>query len=110
MGRQKPNKPRRPRATTTVQEVRTPEDLQAAVAKMFPTPKTGDWRPDVIGVEKLSMQPGQDGWPLINGHRVTAEMCAALQADRPDQADHSRWASPGGRGPSAGCVAESRGA
>jgi hypothetical protein len=55
---------------------------------MFPQPKTGDWRPDVLGVEKLSMQPGPDGWPLINGHRVTEEMCAAIQAERPDQADY----------------------
>jgi hypothetical protein len=53
---------------------------------MLPQPKTGDWRPDVISVDKLSLQVGSDGWPLINGHRVTEEMCAALQADRPDQA------------------------
>ncbi|MCW2899232.1 MAG: hypothetical protein JWO67_1497 [Streptosporangiaceae bacterium] len=88
MGRQKPNKPRRERPTVTVHEVRTPEDLRAVMEKMIPKPKTGDWRPDVIGVEKISMQPGPDGWPLINGHRVTEEMCAALQADRPAHADH----------------------
>ncbi|MEV6179897.1 hypothetical protein [Streptomyces sp. NPDC052015] len=34
------------------------------------------------------MQTGPDGWPLINGHRVTEEMCAALQAERPNQAEH----------------------
>ncbi|GGZ21870.1 hypothetical protein GCM10010300_76980 [Streptomyces olivaceoviridis] len=26
--------------------------------------------------------------PLLNGHRVTEEMCATLQADHPEQADH----------------------
>lgn len=70
----------------TVHEVRTEADLTDALAKMLPTPKTGDWRPDVLGQDTLSMQPGMDGWPLINGHRVTREMCQALQAERPHQA------------------------
>ncbi|MBC2901888.1 hypothetical protein [Streptomyces cupreus] len=39
-------------------------------------------------MDTLCLQADYDGWPLINGHRVTEEMCAALQADRPDQADH----------------------
>ncbi len=88
MGRQKLRKPRRERPSVTVHAVRTPEDLAAAMAKMFPEPKSGDWRPDVIGVEKLSVQPGPDGWPLVNGHRITEEMCAAIQIDRPDQAEY----------------------
>ncbi|MFJ8628881.1 hypothetical protein ACIRD3_39370 [Kitasatospora sp. NPDC093550] len=77
-----------PMAGVTVHTVRSEEDLAAAMEKMIPTPKNGDWRPDVIGVDKLSMQPGPDGWPLVNGHRLTREMCAELQADRPEQADH----------------------
>ncbi|MEU8030679.1 hypothetical protein AB0C13_18845 [Streptomyces sp. NPDC049099] len=87
MGRRKPNKPRRGGSpAVTVHEVRTLEDLQAVMAKMMPEPKTGDWRPDVLGAETLSIQPGPDGWPLLNGHPLTREMCAALQAERPDQA------------------------
>ncbi|MFC9949968.1 hypothetical protein ACFVIN_05395 [Streptomyces prasinus] len=70
----------------TVHEVRTADDVRDALSVMLPQPKTGDWRPDVIGVDKLSLQAGYDGWPLINGHRATEEMCAALQADRPEQA------------------------
>lgn len=79
---------RRRGPSVTVHEVRTPDDLRAALAKMIATPKSGDWRPDVLGQNSLSMQPGPDGWPLINGHRVTREMCQALQAERPDQAGH----------------------
>jgi hypothetical protein len=79
---------RRRGPSVTVHEVRTPDDLRATLAKMIATPKSGDWRPDVLGQNSLSMQPGPDGWPLINGHRVTREMCQALQAERPDQAGH----------------------
>jgi hypothetical protein len=70
-----------------VHEVRTADDVREALALMLPKPKSGDWRPDVIGVDTLSLQAGDDGWPLINGHRITQEMCTALQADRPEQAD-----------------------
>ncbi|MFC9183316.1 hypothetical protein ACFTZJ_21905 [Streptomyces globisporus] len=66
--------------------MRTPDDLRDALAMLLPNPKGGDWRPDVIGAESLSLKVGFDGWPLLNGHRVTEEMCAALQADRPEQA------------------------
>ncbi|MGW9460890.1 hypothetical protein ACWG5N_33630 [Streptomyces globisporus] len=72
--------------SATVHEVRTPDDLRDALAMFLPNPKGGDWRPDVIGAENLSLKVGFDGWPLLNGHRVTEEMCAALQADRPEQA------------------------
>lgn len=37
-------------------------------------------------MDKLPLRAGYDGWPLIHGHRVTKEMCAALQADPPEQA------------------------
>jgi hypothetical protein len=67
--------------------VRTADDVREALALMLPKPKSGDWRPDVIGVDTLSLQARDDGWPLINGHRITQEMCTALQADRPEQAD-----------------------
>ncbi|MFF6815157.1 hypothetical protein ACFZAG_35520 [Streptomyces sp. NPDC012403] len=73
-------------ATATAHEVRTPCDVLDALAVMLPQPKTGDWRPDILGVDKLSLQAGPDAWPLLNGHRVTEEMCATLQADRPEQA------------------------
>ncbi|MGW6805801.1 hypothetical protein, partial [Streptomyces sp. NPDC055039] len=73
--------------SVTVHEVHTPDDVLDALSVMLPQPKTGDWRPDVLGADKLSLQAGHDGWPLLNGHRVTEEMCSALQADRPEQAD-----------------------
>ncbi|WP_428957980.1 hypothetical protein [Streptomyces sp. cg35] len=74
--------------STSVRTLRTPEDIRAAMAKMFPTPKTGDWRPDVLGQEKLSIQPGPGRFPLVNGHELTREMSTELQAERPDQAEH----------------------
>jgi hypothetical protein len=70
----------------TFHDVSTPEDLHEALSVMLPKPKSEDWRADVIGADKLSLQAGPDGWPLLNGHRVTKEMCTALQADRPEQA------------------------
>ncbi|GAA0925043.1 hypothetical protein [Streptomyces thermoalcalitolerans] len=75
----------------TFHQVSTPEEVAAALEQMLPTPKSGDWRPDVLGQDRLSMQPGPDGWPLINGHRVTEEMCAALRAERPEQAAYFQY-------------------
>ncbi|MEU8974775.1 hypothetical protein AB0D11_36895 [Streptomyces monashensis] len=72
--------------SVTVHEVHTSDSLREVLSMILPQSRTGDWRPDVIGVDKLSLQAGYDGWPLINGHRVTEEMCAALKADRPEQA------------------------
>ncbi|MEU8976180.1 hypothetical protein AB0D11_44635 [Streptomyces monashensis] len=63
-----------------------PDGLREVLSVVLPRPEAGNWRPDVIGVDKLSLQAGCDGWPLINAHRVTEEMCAALRADRPGQA------------------------
>ncbi|MFJ7023475.1 MULTISPECIES: hypothetical protein [unclassified Streptomyces] len=73
-------------ATATVHEVRSPDDVLDVLAAIVPHPKSGDWRPDVLGADKLSLRTGSDSWPLLNGHRVTEEMCAALQAERPEQA------------------------
>lgn len=92
----------------TVREVRTADDVRDALSVMLPQPKTGDWRPDVIGVDNLSLQAGYDGWPLINGHRATKEMCAALQADRPEQAGDFILEDLGGDGPGDGTAGPQR--
>jgi hypothetical protein len=44
-------------SSVTQHEVRTPDDLRDALSVMLPHPKAGDWRPDVIGVDKPSLQP-----------------------------------------------------
>ncbi|PKV82727.1 hypothetical protein [Streptomyces sp. TLI_146] len=40
----------------------------------------------VLGRDNTSLRTEVDGWPPFNGHRVTREMCAAIQARRPEQA------------------------
>jgi hypothetical protein len=72
--------------SVTVRALRTEAEVRAAMETLFPTAKTGDWRPDVLGQESLSMQPDSGGRPLLNGHLVTREMCDVLQAERPEVA------------------------
>ncbi|WP_346136323.1 hypothetical protein [Streptomyces carpaticus] len=84
MGRRK-LKPWRP-GSVSVRTVSTPAELDDALAAVFPRPASGGWREDVLGAASLSLRVGEDGWPLLNGHRVTQEMCAALQRERPEEA------------------------
>ncbi|MGC3004659.1 hypothetical protein ACPF8X_41355, partial [Streptomyces sp. G35A] len=68
----------------TLHAVSTPAEVMAAL--FGPGPASDDWRQDVLGGKRLSLRPGPDGTLRINGHPVTSEMCAALQAERPHEA------------------------
>ncbi|MFE5773693.1 hypothetical protein ACFQ7O_35665 [Streptomyces sp. NPDC056485] len=87
MGRRKAKPPKRPRVSAAAEAAVT-----EALGLMFPAPVSTDWRADVLGAETLSMRAGRDGWPLMNGHRVTEEMCEALQAERPEEAHDFQFA------------------
>lgn len=51
-----------------------------------PQPRSPDWREDVLGKDVLTLRPGPNGLVLLEEHKLTEEMCAALRAERPDQA------------------------
>ncbi|MEV0938733.1 hypothetical protein AB0J05_49740 [Streptomyces phaeochromogenes] len=67
----------------TLHAVSTPEQAEAAL--FGPGPASDDWRQDVLGRQALSVRLGRDGNLTINGHLLTREMCAELQAERPDE-------------------------
>ncbi|WP_438490711.1 hypothetical protein [Streptomyces sp. S186] len=69
--------------------MRSETEAQVLVDRLRPQAKSGDWRQDVLGQRELTLTPDpNDEHPLINGHRVTREMCAALRFERPSQARH----------------------
>jgi hypothetical protein len=49
-------------------------------------PQSADWRADVLGADVLTLRGAPGGVVLLEEHELTEEMCAALQAERPDQA------------------------
>ncbi|MFJ9752771.1 hypothetical protein [Streptomyces chartreusis] len=49
-------------------------------------PASDEWRRDVLGGKPLTIRIEADGQITINGHPLTREMCAALQAERPYEA------------------------
>ncbi|WP_147449881.1 hypothetical protein [Streptomyces klenkii] len=40
---------------------------------------------------ELKLWLDADGWPVINGHRVTPALCAALRRRHPWQAEHFQY-------------------
>jgi hypothetical protein len=60
-------------------------EAEAMAALFGPGPASDDWQQDVLGRKRLSVRLGPDGELTINGHLLTREMCAALQAERPDE-------------------------
>jgi hypothetical protein len=66
----------------TMHAVSTASEVMAALYGLGPV--SDDWRQDVLG-QPLSLRLGPDGALMINGHPLTREMSAALQAERPDE-------------------------
>ncbi|MFF5977191.1 hypothetical protein ACFY7C_37465 [Streptomyces sp. NPDC012769] len=75
----------------TVHAVSTPD--QVLTALFGPGPATDDWRQDVLGGKRLSLRLDVAGRMTINGHVLTPEICAALQAERPDEAKDFDYAT-----------------
>jgi hypothetical protein len=75
----------------SVAPLNTPDMMDRVISALIPGPATGDWRADVLGHDTISLRPTADGWVQINGHRVTPEMCEAIQEARPQEAQNFTW-------------------